>query len=445
MAEDNRTEQQLPRETLEARVADLNGERFIRTKDFNPFAFTGIFRGLEEVRTGWICLAVLVIPAMMALCALISGVFGTGADFQVWADLQRILGIGDPPPAEPNFPLIRDVPTWLLTLAVMSGTVLLHRHWRHMSTCLSDLARNGVIVSRETPRSNVLSRILRVDAITSGASPACGLDVFVGRVTSTLHKNRAWILLTMLVSAIVLAYLLVLGEGNGLFQTIAPPDVSARAKDAWLNATYENWWAGESHVLSHVVYFVFAIVAVFVILCFQVVGIIAIYVAAGMQFLVEPSADWFNRDGRYGWAPLGRLYRTVMWAGALLGATLTVVLLSLGLTNFGWVVVLLASYVVLMPVFTVLPWLLFRTAARNALTLRIEQIELIMRAKGIDQHDIEQIAPYVAEIERCRTARIRPLRMGNVSFPTFITLVALPILLAAAQIVFPLRFGISEP
>jgi hypothetical protein len=311
-----------------------------------------------------------------------------------------------------------------------------------MSRCLSELAKNGVILAREKPTSNVISKLLRIDVMISGVPPSRSLDTFVGRVTRTLSKNKIWILLPLLVASVILAYLLVLGQENGLFQTLAPSDLSPAAREQWLHDAYRSWWAGTSHVMSHIVYFVFAILAVFVILSFQAVGIFAIYVTVGMHFLIEPSADWLNRDGRYGWAPLGRLYRTVMVAAALLGATLTVVLISLGPTNFGWIVSLLASYVFLMPIFTILPWLLFRRAQQNARALRIEQIEQIIEKMKIDpEQDIERMGPYLAEIDRCWSARIRPLRISSISFPTYLTLIILPIILAAAQIIFPLQFG----
>jgi hypothetical protein len=74
--------------------------------------------------------------------------------------------------------------------------------------------------------------------------------------------------------------------------------------------------------------------------------------------------------------------------------------------------------------------------------VRIEEIEGIIASRGLDtETDIEKLAPLIAEIDRCRTARINPLRLGTASLSTVIIVIMLPIGLAAAQIFFPLGFG----
>ena len=103
------------------------------------------------------------------------------------------------------------------------------------------------------------------------------------------------------------------------------------------------------------------------------------YVIIAMYFLIEPRADWLNRDGRFGWAPLAHAYRTVIWANALLGAALTVTLLALGISNYDWVVVLVVMYMILMPTFILMPWVAFRHVEEKARAARVSEIEAIMR------------------------------------------------------------------
>jgi hypothetical protein len=95
-----------------------------------------------------------------------------------------------------------------------------------------------------------------------------------------------------------------------------------------------------------------------------------------------------------------------------------------------------------MPLFVVVPWIVFRKVEENAKQLRIAEIEDVIRAEDLDdERDIVAIAPLVAEIDRCRSARIRPLRLGGASGSTYIVLVVLPVILTVAQIIFPIQFG----
>jgi hypothetical protein len=186
---------------------------------------------------------------------------------------------------------------------------------------------------------------------------------------------------------------------------------------------------------------VLAVFAIFIILNFYTVGIVAIYVLTAMHFLVEQKADWLNRDGRFGWSPLARVYRTVMWANVLLGAALTIILLALGIQNYSWVIGLVALYVTFLPVFTIGPWLACRKVEEKARAERVSEIDGMIKSQGLDTDDIETMTPYVAEISRCRKAKINPLRLGTVSLSSYVLVLVLPVVLAVAQIIVPIRFG----
>jgi len=212
-------------------------------------------------------------------------------------------------------------------------------------------------------------------------------------------------------------------------------DTAARRR--WLELAYDNWWASNKHTAGNTLYFLLAAFAIFLILNFQVVGMAAVYLALGTYFVAEPRADWLNRDGRYGWTPLARVFRTVLLGIALLGTTLTAVVLSLGVNNYVWVLAVVLVYVVVVPLFTVVPWLVFGRAEDKTKQRRVSSIVESMTANGVDlNRDYEHMAPYVAEIERCRKARIRPLRLRTFSVSTYAILVLLPVVLAIAQIYF---------
>ncbi|GLW91368.1 hypothetical protein [Actinokineospora globicatena] len=417
--------------TDQRQVAD----RRISTGDLDPFAFTGIYRWFKDWHSAWLLLVGVGYIGAVLIGAASAGAIGTVEDFQVVDDVKRILQLPVTEVSQPSFPLIRDVTTWLLCGSVIAGTVLLHRHWSYLSTCLSKLAENGAIIAKPAVRSTRVSRALRIDAIVAGKDPQEAFGHFIARVNQTLREHRAHLVVPMGILSLVLAVLLWLGMENSLFQTVAPPGLSDYERQVWLETAYQHWWAGGKHHFARLLYLLLAWYAIFVILAFQVVGVCAIYVTIAMHYLVDPSADWLNSDGRYGWAPLARFYRTVMWANAILGTSLTTVLASLGVTNVAWIGVLVALYVLLMPVFTVAPWVLFRHAGRRAVDTRVAQIKALALANGVRiAEDIERMGPYLAEIDRCRTADIRPLRMGTISLFTQFTLVFLPIVLAGAQI-----------
>jgi hypothetical protein len=416
--------------------------RKVTTRDLNPFEFMWMDGRLKKVHTAWgLLLGVLVVAAPIVVSAA-EGAFGGPGDVQLWSDLRRALGAQVAVPSPPRFPFMRDVTSWFLAGTVVVGTLLLHRQWQYMSTCLSRLARNGVILHRVQPSHNLVSKLLGIDRITRRAAPQDALNAFVSRVSAYLERKGKYVSLVMLVAAFVLALLLVFGWRSSVFQVLAPSGYGAAQRDAWAHSAYRSWWAGEDHVAGFIVYLLIAVYAIFIILSTQFVGLVAIYVTIGMHFLVEPSADWLNRDGRFGWAPLARVYRTVVAANVVLGVTLSVVVLSLGIGNFAWIEALVVLYVVLMPLFSIVPWLAFRSAKDNAVRLRVAEIEQVIVDRELDEEtDIEALAPLVAEIERCRSAHVRPLRVRTVSAFSYVVLVVLPIVLALAQILFPLAFG----
>lgn len=414
----------------------------ITTTDFDPFRFCLLYRNIKGLHTAWLVLPALAVVGALVLVCAGEGTLGGVADFQPLADAKRTVGVDEPARSLPRFTLMRDIVSWLLVLIVITGAILLHRQWQHLSRCLSRLARNGALVPRDRPRSNRLSKLMRVDRLIAGAPPERALDTIVTRVMASLERRSAGLLLCLGVAALVLTILLVLGLENNVFHVLAPTGLDEQAKAEWTRQAYASWWASKQHTAGHIVYWVLAVFAIFVILNFQVVGVIAVYLVVAMQFVVRPSADWLNRDGRYGWAPLAAVFRTVVWANALLGVTLTIVLAALGIDNYGWVAALVVAYILLVPLCVGVPWLVFRRAAEVARDARAADLARLVERRGLDiDSDLAELAPVIAELERCRSARIRPLRLGTASYSTYAVLAVLPVLLTAAQIFLPLTFG----
>jgi hypothetical protein len=412
--------------------------RIVTTQDLNPFKFTWIDQRLEKVNTAWLLIPGVIMVLCLCLVSAAEGAFGSTDDFRLWDDVQSAMGLRPARLSEPDFPLMRDVTTWFLIGTVIAGMLLLHRQWQYMSKCLSGLAENGAIVHREQRKSNFISRMLGVDRITANVTIDRALNTLIGAVQGKLSQWSKLVTFVLFIASIILALVLVFGWKNSLFQQQVPEDLTGVRRQRWLNDAYESWWASDSNAPGYILYILIAIFAIFIILSFQFVGLVAIYVTIAMHFLIEPSADWLNRDGCYGWAPMARVYRTAVWANVTLGLTLSSVILALGIQNYAWIMVLLVLYLLLMPVFALGPWLAFRRAGENAVRLRCAEIDAIIADNNINvERDVEKMAPYLAEIDRCRSARVRPLRrLGTISVFTYIGSIILPIALAVAQIYF---------
>ena len=415
--------------------------RTFRIRDLDPFEFMLLYRGLKEVHTAWLAPIGLVSVGLIFLATSVNGTLGAFRDFQLWADTCRALGVPHTSASRPDFSFIRDVTSWFLLIIIVSGALLLHRQWQHISRCLSELAKNEAIVVRTKPISNVFSRLLRIDKIASDFPPEQAFYGLVSRVLSSLSRRSVLLFASMFFVSLVLAELLVLGEQHGLFQVLCPPGLSWAGRQAWLNDAYRSWWAGKYHVFGYLVYQVLAVFGIFIVLNFQVLGVVTIYLVIAMHFLLEPRADWLNRDGRFGWSPVARAYRTVIWANALLGAALAVILLALGISNYTWVAVLVVVYILLIPIFVLTPWFAFRRVEQTARAVRVSEIDEMITSRSLDTDDVQALAPFIAEISRCGNARINPLRLGTASLSTYIFVVFLPIVIAAAEIFFPIRFG----
>jgi len=244
------------------------------------------------------------------------------------ATTARKLGLHGATASKPEFPLARDVASWLLLTIIAAGAMLLHKQWRLMARCIHELADNGALVNREEIRHNWLARRLGVvrmlkrghpeqtpTAVSVAPLPRVGepigqhhapeqpapqpadpLAIILARIMKSLVRRRKWISSLLGLASLVLASLLVDAQRHGLFQNLAPTGMTGQARQDWLNQAYASWWASDHHPAGQILYFVFA---VFVILSFNEVGIIAVYLVVVLNMVAQTSADWLNRDGRY--------------------------------------------------------------------------------------------------------------------------------------------------
>jgi hypothetical protein len=230
------------------------------------------------------------------------------------------------------------------------------------------------------------------------------------------------------------------GQTHGVFKEFAPADLTGERRQQWLDAAYQSWWASQNHhTFGYLVYLLLASLGFYVILSFMTVGLASLWVVFGISRTCQLSADWLNRDGRHGWRPMAKVYRTVVQATALLSLAITVTLGVVGLDNLRWISVLAGLYVLFVPLFVMYPRVVFLKVARQAKEDRRKDISAAIKERNLNiSRDFPELEPFFAELERCHAADIQPLRLRGSSYSSFMFVVLLPILLGVAQVIVPL-------
>ncbi|WP_214109909.1 hypothetical protein [Acrocarpospora catenulata] len=409
----------------------MTGKAEQRAK-FDPFNFIPLFPGkLRDLHAGWIVVAGSVVFLLLVLATLIEGTFGRLTDFQYPTDVRYAFS-ESVPRTEPNFPLIRDITSCLCLFLVVAGFALLHRHWHYISIALTELRESKTIVPRRRPRSNMISRLLGIDRLIGDCGDYAALDVLDARFGKVTARTKVLLSGSVLFASYVFATLLGNGLSQNVFRFLAPTAATPDEQNQWVALAKQNWWAGPDHPIGLVIYTILAFLAMVLIFTFNVVGVLTVYFGVALYFAADMGADWYNRDGRYGWTPVAKVYRTVYWALVLLGSGITNLIAVLGSSVPISVVGLILLYVLLAPVYTLVPWLAFRTVERTAKAAR--RARLSRALEGVDDSDLERVQLFVAEFERCNNAKIRPMRLRTASFSVFATVVLLPIALTALQI-----------
>lgn len=419
------------------------------TADFDPYHIMLHSNG-ARARLWVPGLIAAVMVAVLLLVNAAQGTLGGRSDLRIPTDARRpFTAVHSYSP--PSFPLARDVVSWILLLSVISGLLLLHREWQLMKECIPNLVKNGALLPRDpvyldddeleldveaTYELDWLSRRMGVDRMIKSALPGEAMDTLLRRMKRFLtHRVKPFLIAGVLLVSIVCAYALMNGQHRGLFTGFAPADYTGSQLRNWLTQAYSGWWAGPDHFAGQTLYLIYAIFAFIIIAAFNVIGIIALYLVVALQYVSKPSADWLNRDGRYGWQPLAAVFRTVLAAVGLLGVTLAVTLTSIGLQNLPWIGPVVAVYVLYAPLFVGVPAWIFRTTEKTAKRARVEELfEAANQLSSIDLTMLSARAAAIAEIERTRKADFRPLRLWSASNAAFVSVWILPIVLTIIQI-----------
>lgn len=408
---------------------------------FDPFDLVPLFPRRADgthVGTGYLLAPLILIGLITVVVATLDGTLGTLDDIRWFSDLRHVFS-GEVPYTPPDIPLLRDGPDLALFVLIGVGLLLMHRQWTYIGRCVPALRAAGTIVPRRRPRANGLTRLFGFDRLIGHNPDYAAFDQLELRLLRVGRRLRAFLLVFIIVGGLVLATLLRDALDENALKVFIPTDLSPAEQELWLAQARESWPAGPSHPVGYVLYGLIAWFGMSLIVAYNVMGLITVYVAIAVFLVSEPTADWFNRDGRFGWYPMTLVYRTVYWTIVLFGAVMSVLVALLGSKTPIAVIGLAAMYLLLIPVYTFLPWLVFRRVEADIRAHRI--VELTSLLESVDKTDLGQTQAFVAEFDRCRRARIRPMSIGGLRFSGFASVVALPIGLTLLQILLPLGFG----
>lgn len=415
-----------------SRSGTLSTMRNRRPVAFQPFRVAPFFAKARTWNSWWL----LVLWPLFMLGAMVvtrlEGTLGGVEDLHPWSDLLHLVDTDTSRVSEPHFPFLRDATTWILLFVVSATCAIVHRQWQQMEDCLPKLLETGVLEpSPADGFANGHPRFLLVKWLRR-IPPVNRYPTLVRQINKVM-QIVGWYSIVPAFAALLVALLIVLGENrNGLFEALAPDSLVGVNRAEWVKEAYESWWASISHPFGFVYYVLIAFFGIFVILLQNIVGVAAVYVALSLRHVAELNVDWLNRDGRFGWRPFARIYRTVCWSLALHGSALSLMVLVLGTSNFWWMMGLVAIWVVFAPLYTIVPILVARRIANLAREKRVLSIAGKFDSLGGDPLEMGR---YQDEIGRTLNAKVRLLRAdGPMEVPAILVGVFLPIVLTVAQI-----------
>jgi hypothetical protein len=245
--------------------------------------------------------------------------------------------------------------------------------------------------------------------------------------------------------AALLVFLVVLSEQrHGVFGVLAPVGLSASGRADWLDTAYKSWWAGSSHVAGLVLYCVVGWLAIFMVLMQNVVGLVCVYYVLGLPAVAEFEIDWMNPDGHYGWAPVTTVYRTVIQSLAINGITLSFLFVTLGSANFRWILELVVLWVVVLPLYVVVPLTIFGKVGTKAINRHVEKLQRDLESFTEGSSSKEDLLAQLlvrAEVRDVRSLNVHILRPKPLEASALFSSFLLPVVLAVAQTIFSFGFG----
>jgi hypothetical protein len=402
---------------------------------FDPFEHSPVMKRLRDAKIRTIVGIIVLGVASVIVAALIGGHVGTPSDFQPIQDAQRLMDVGSPPASPADFPLLRDVVSWYL-IAMSAATLWLVRYqWRLITDIVPHLAKAGVIFWRLRVAGDARSRAMLVGTANASAGPDVFLNLALARAQRLLAwASRWWLAVFVVAFGVAVGY--IAGEVDGRFVALAPTHLTSVQEHHWLTSAGNSWWAGRDNLPGLFVAFVITWLMFVAIFAQNLVGFVAIYLFAAMGRTLEFRCDWVNHDRRFGWAPVGTLYRTMIGSLMLHIGALTSVLWLMGFGRWAYMSVLILIPIFAIPMYVVVPTFVFmRFSHVEKSRYHDEQAALADQ----DPDDLALRQRVRNEQEFARKAVINPVRPRKRDIPASVVTIIIPVMLTAVQVIAAIK------
>ena len=419
--------------------ADSAGSRAEIPK-FDLFEHSAQMRLLRDAKPRTIVGMIALGLAAVVLSAILGNAFGSFSDFQPIDDAQRLMELGDPPPSPPTFPLMRDVVSWYLIAMSAATLAITRRQWRLITDAVPHLSKAGVLYWRGDVSGGRGWHRALVGSSHADDAPADFLDAaFRNARRLVTATGRYWY--AIFVVAVVVAAGYINGEINGSFSALAPPHLGGAAEQAWLHEAIASWWASPSNPNGLLVYFLISALMFSAIAAQNAVGLAAIYVFVVMSRTFQFRCNWTQDgdDSRYGWSPIAALYRITLISLILHIAAITSVMWLMGWGRFAYMTVLIVIPVIAIPLYIVLPAIIFTRFGRREKKRRIEELTVELTSEVSGTQKIVALQTLREESAFVKKARINPLRPRKREIPAVVVTILIPVTLTAVQLYAALR------
>ena len=409
---------------------------------FDPFSVIPIFPAerLREGRPHWLVAPWLALGLVVIVTTAIEGTLGSMSDVR-WVDDVGSVFSQSAMYSPPRFPLFRDLPDLLLFLLIVVGFVMLHRQWKNIKGCVPRLLRENTLKKSSAPKHNMITAVLRLNTVIGDPGDQESFDRIQRHFGQVPRRVKVAMLIIVLGGGLGLAILLRIALDQNGFQLWVPSALSATAKQQWLAEARRSWWASSAHLPGYLLFGLFAWLGMSIIVAYNLMGIVTVYFAVAVYQVIEPSAEWFNKDGAFGWQPVADVYQSVYKTVALFCLIISTLVALLGSKTPLAVIAFAALILLPIPVYVYIPLQVFLRLERDAKNLRLTELSDMLL--HVDRADLARRQAFIAEFAYLRQARIRPMSLSRLQVSGFTSAILIPIGLTLLQIYLPLGLGRS--
>ncbi len=407
-------------------VKQRPAEPAVEVVAFDPYAATLALRWLKKVPVVYIALVAPIIAILLITAAAIDGTLGTVGDIQPFQDFQVAIGKRSFNPHQPfQYPLLRDTVVWAFAAIMVIEFMIMCQQWRLFEAGLPKLARNRVLKLPDDGDDGMVGELRTLGGPADVPAPQ-QLATYVTHVNQRNSSLARVYTIFYAFLALGLSALLVWGERTRVFRVFTPKGLTNSAQGKWRLSAYQHWWAGMSHPVGAITYFLLVAIALYVILVQTHVGMYAARIANALPRLARVDANWVNPDGYYGWGPIHQIFGTVWSSMALYGLLVSILAVVLGLGGVGWIPA--GIWLVLVTFYFALPWFALREVEATAKERHIDTAQAEAGATTTkDEDELE------ARVQRYREAQMHPMRLGSFSRVPVVLSVLLPVVLNLVQ------------